>query len=165
MSRRDLFWLTVVLYVAVLVVSWLGAPGRVPLHFDGSGTADRFGSRTSAGLFFTAVGVFLAVLLGGLAAYSHRLPSWLFNVQNKAWWTATPEREGRFRARLREDFFVIGSLTMLLMSALVWQSFRAVDRQPPKLGVGATVALVLFLVLLTAQILVMVFRRYRREEA
>ena len=164
MSRRELFVLTLLLYVVVLVVGWLHAPERVPIHFDGAGRADRFGSRTGAGLLFTGVGAGIGLLLGGLATFADRLPGRLFNVPNKAWWTSTPKRERELRNRLRADFFVIGSLVMLLLSELVGEAYRSAHREPPRMDGAANVVLVVFLLLLGAQIVYMAVRRYAKDD-
>ncbi len=164
MRRRELFVLTLLLYLVVLVVGWLHAPERVPVHFDGSGRADRFGGRAQAGLVFAAVGAATALVLGLLAGFADRLPNGLFKVPNKAWWTATPERERELRTRLQADFYVIGSLTMLLLSELVGEAYRSAHRDPPRLDASANVVLVVFLLLLGAQIVHMAVRRYAKDE-
>ena len=81
-------------YVVVLV--WLGVslPDRVPMHFDGAGDADSWGSRTEALVLWTVLGV--ALLGGGALLARHATGgdgTWL-NLPHKDYWLA-PERRRR----------------------------------------------------------------------
>lgn len=113
-------------YVAVLV--WLGLtlPDRVPMHFDGAGSADSWGSRTEALALWTVLGV---VMLGGGALLARHATggdgTWL-NLPHKDYWLA-PERREAFRRRFEGDMLGFLAWTGLLLVVLMLITGWAAD--------------------------------------
>lgn len=107
-----------------VVLLWLGVlawqvavlPERVPTHFGADGRADGWSSRTGA-LAFSALIPLLVVLPMPLLS---RLALWApgqINAPNKEWWTATGPRLRRFERLMREDLWLITTVTLLLLVA------------------------------------------------
>jgi uncharacterized membrane protein len=144
-TARRTFVASTVLLVAALVVAAVGLPEQVPLHFDGTGDADRWGSRTEALVTMSLVGGLLVVLLGGTAAFVDRLPVTMLNVPHKQWWTASPEREARMRRMMATDLYVIGAATVLLVALAVLATLQAA-RTDATLGGLFVAGLVVYLV-------------------
>ncbi|WP_164519569.1 DUF1648 domain-containing protein [Nocardioides ferulae] len=161
------FLLTCAAYAGLVAASAWWLPARVPLHFGGSGEPDRWGSRTEALWTFGLVGAGVAVLLGGLAALTARLPlrSSLVNIPHKDWWTATEEREAEARRRLRNDLYGFGAATMLFLGTMVVNTGIAARSDEPSLGWSFALATGLFVVGVLAWAGWTTFARYRPEEA
>ena len=147
------------------VVAWMVAvvllPARVPLHFDASGDADRWGGRGSALIAFAVLGIGLGGLLHLAARYVDRIPVSLLNTPHKDWWTATPERLAELRRRTTREVRVIGAATMALLTALVLCTVRAARAEVPRLDWIFFACLVAYLVF----IVVWVVRLYRDRRA
>ena len=148
---RTAFLLTVSAYaVIVAAAAWL-LPDRVPLHFGIGGEPDRWGSRTEALVAFGLVGAGVAALLGGGARLVHRLPlhsGWV-NLPHKEWWTATPEREQRARARMARQTYTMATATMLLVGTAVVLTILAARRDDPELAAGGWILLAMVVLVLT----------------
>lgn len=145
---RGIFWLTVVLGVAVTVLAWFVLPDRVPLHFGGSGQVDRWGSRTEAVVTTGVVVVGIALLFWALTVWIPKAPASLLNIpaKDKEWWLATPERRRRLDRRLVEDLHVIGAATLLLVVVVELMTMAQAGADDPALGPWFWVALALYLV-------------------
>jgi uncharacterized membrane protein len=161
-TARLTFVASVVLLVAALVAAAVGLPEQVPLHFDGSGDADRWGSRTEALVTMSLVGAFLVVLLGGSAAFVDRLPVTLLNVPHKQWWTATPDREARLRRMMATDLYAIGAATVLLVALAVLATLRAA-RTDATLGGLFLAGLVVYLLVVVGWTVWACTSRYRHR--
>lgn len=103
--------------VCVLLAAWL-LPDRVPLHFNGSGTADRYGSRAEALLLFGLLAVVLLAVLAGSRQLVQRAGLDLVKVPHAAYWKR-PEREAELRRRMRVDLDRMFAATFLLCAAVV----------------------------------------------
>lgn len=164
---RIAFLLTLVAYAVLVVVAALVLPERVPLHFGFGGEADRWGTRTEAVLTFGLLGAGLAVVLGGGAELSSRLPlrsPWV-NLPHKAWWTATPEREMRACERLRHDLYVIATAVMVLVSAVLVLTLVAARTEEARLPGGSGLSIGVLVVVLVGGLALVLwqFRRFRPE--
>ena len=141
-----------------VVLLWLGVlawqvavlPERVPTHFGADGRADGWSSRTGA-LAFSALIPLLVVLPMPLLS---RLALWApgqINAPNKEWWTATGPRLRRFERLMREDLWLITTVTLLLLVAgqvgIVLAARSGGDAMPTWI---LPVALVVFLVAIGA---------------
>ncbi len=117
---RQALLLVFAAYVVALAWAALVMPERVPSHFDGSGQADGWSSRTSVIVFWTVTG--LVVLLGVPAL--GRLATagdgtWVNMPQcSKDYWFA-PERRAEFRVRLADDMDGFAALTALLLVTML----------------------------------------------
>ena len=164
MTARHTYLATLVCFLLVLVCCAAAMPADVPLHFGGSGAADRWGSRTEAITTMTIVGGLLAVVLGGTAALVDRLPLASLNVPHKVWWTATPEREQRMRAMMRTDLYALASATMLFLAVVVVAMTVAARSEDPALGPVFFVGLASYLVFVVAWTSWSLGTRYRRRD-
>lgn len=167
MRARVLFLAALGADVLVLLLALRLLPAeRVPLHFAGSGSPDRFGSRGRAVSEMAAVVVVLAAATGGLALLTPRVPlSWVnLPARRRAWWTATPERTDRLRRMLRDDLFVVGAMTLALVAVVDVQTVLVADDPDPRLGPLFWVALVVYLAAVLAWVAHVLRGRYRPGE-
>ena len=148
-------------YAGVLLIAAVTLPDRVPIHFGPRGEADRIVGREEALVTFAVLGLGIAVLMVGLARWMRRAPLTMVNVPHKDWWTATPAREARLRARLETDLLGIGALTMALLVVVQVLTVRAADDPAPSLGPAAGIAVVAYVVVLLAVLVWISTRRYR----
>ncbi|MAY98872.1 DUF1648 domain-containing protein [uncultured Nocardioides sp.] len=148
-------------YAGVLLIAAVTLPDRVPIHFGPGGEADRIVGRQEALVTFAVLGLGIAVLMVGLARWMRRAPLTMVNVPHKDWWTATPAREARLRARLETDLLGIGALTMVLLVVVQAVTVRAADDPEPSLDPVAVAATVGYVALLLAAVLWIATRRYR----
>lgn len=146
-AARRLFLAALALYVAVVAAAATLLPARVPLHFDGSGQPDRYGSRTEALVSFGALGLVMTLVLGGLAIWAPRIPLTLINMPaaGKEWWSATPEREARMRGRLGREAWEMGAATLLFLAGVCLLVVRAARAADPVLDAWFWLALVAYL--------------------
>jgi uncharacterized membrane protein len=163
-TARSTFLVSVVCLLAALVCAAYLLPDEVPLHFDGSGDPDHWGSRTEALVTMGAVGLLLALVLGGTAALTERMPVSLLNVPHKDWWTATPDREQRMRQMMRTDLYALGAATMLLVALAVVGTVVAARSDEPALGPFVYVGLGCYLVFVAAWTVWSLRTRYRRRD-
>lgn len=103
-------------YLAVVVIFAVGAPTRVPSHFNGAGVADDWSSKSSTVVFMTLIGVGLPVLLGIPWPWG-RWPA-LLNVPYKDHWIETDQRAG-LTARVVTFMRLVGGLVCALMGAML----------------------------------------------
>ncbi|ODU03554.1 MAG: hypothetical protein ABS81_13740 [Pseudonocardia sp. SCN 72-86] len=106
--------------VYVLVVVW--AAGRlpatdVPLHFTGSGAADRLGTAGDAITAWVVLGsIMIAISVGALLAVQ-RAPLRRLNVPYRDHWTA-PEHVPTLRRMLAADASVVLSATLVVLTLM-----------------------------------------------
>lgn len=149
-------------YVAVLVFLAVTLPDRVPMHFDGAGNADSWGSRTEALVLWTVLGV---VILGGgalLARYATGGDGTWLNLPHKDYWLA-PERREAFRRRFESDMLGFIAWTGLLLIVLMLITGRAADNGGDMPGWVFWAAMAVYLVG-TGVWLGWLLRRYRPPE-
>lgn len=134
---------------------------NVPLHFDATGTADRFGSRTEALLVLLFIGVVLVgVGAAGITA-AHRGSLSKVNVPYREYWTA-PERRDRLRRMIAWDIALVMSVTLLLASLLPPALVTAVNADPVGLPVPVLWGVLGgYLAALAAWVLWLLTHRYR----
>lgn len=160
---RHCFWLSALVALAVSVLAWSTLPDRVPLHFDGAGDPDRWGSRAEAVLTLGAVKAGMVVLFWGLASWVPRVPETLLNLpkRDKDWWLATPERRRRLDERIVWDLHVMGALTILFGVVVELFTIQSA-RNETGLGAWFWVALAGYLMAVLGYAGFMVAVRYRR---
>ena len=147
MSRRWLWLYLSVLAVAALLadVAWYypQLPQQVPLHFNGAGQPDNWGTKHEL-LGVTLGGIAILVTLLMPSVYLMKvLPTSLFNMPHRDYWLA-PERAAATRQMLMERMGWISCATLVLMCWLFHTSLHAVFRQPPEMA-SPIVALSVFL--------------------
>ncbi|GAB2772552.1 hypothetical protein GCM10027020_27210 [Nocardioides salsibiostraticola] len=125
---------SVVVFGVCLVVAYLTLPERVPVHFETSGDPDRVVGRTEALVTTAILGAAMALFLGSLAAYSHRIPFTWINIPHKEWWQASPVRERRLRTMLGADLYWMAAATMLLIAGILLLMISASRAEVPRLS-------------------------------
>lgn len=151
-------------FVVSLVVAGNLFPRRVPIHFDLGGDPDQWLARTDALVLFAIIGLAGGLVFGVLAAGATRIPVRMFNVPDRDWWAATPEREAELRQRMRTDMFAFGGGFLLFLAVLTALTVRASRMVRPHLDGWFVAALVLFVASVLGWVVFMVRVRYRRAE-
>lgn len=146
MSARAAFLGATAAYALAFLVAVARLPDRVPLHFDGGGQVDRWGDRATALVLLAVLGVAMTLLFEWTAGQTDRIRIAWLNVPHQDWWTATPERESVLRARMSTDLWVIGALTMALLTVVEVSIVVAAHTEDPALGWPFFVALAVYLV-------------------
>ncbi len=160
-------WLVVAVGAALYAgaVVWMAGqlpPTGVPVHFDASGTPDRFGSRAEAvGSAATAGAVVAAIAVAALALVRWA-PVRLLNVPHREYWTA-PERVDRFRRMVGRDLALLLGGTLALLSLLPIGTVLATRADPVALPGLLAWALAGYLVAVGLWALWVVRYRYRPD--
>ena len=142
---RVAFVVAALLYAAVVAVSALVLPERVPVHFGPGGEADSYETRTWAITVDVVLGTALTALFAGLAAWMRRVPLDFVNVPHPEHWK-TPEHEPELRRRLRDDLYGVGAATLLLLAALTAVITRVAVEGGDRLPWGALGLVLAYLV-------------------
>lgn len=116
-------WILVLM--AGLTVLWLGVlawqvavlPERVATHFDGSGQADGWSSKTGALVFSTMMPLAVVFPMPLLSLLAIRWPQSI-NAPNRDWWIASGARLRRFERLLREDLWLITAAALVMIIAI-----------------------------------------------
>ncbi|KRF16749.1 hypothetical protein ASG90_10915 [Nocardioides sp. Soil797] len=156
------FRASVLAYFVTVVIAALNYPDRVPVHFDASGTADRFQPREVAVLSMAAIGLGIALLLHLLIRVFVRGSLTHLNIPHKSWWMQ-PQNSDRLRRMLATDLAWIGGCTMTLMTCMLAITVKVADDREPSMGAFGWVALFGFLIAVTGQIVFMYTSRYRPD--
>ena len=160
MTGRRFFWLAVGVFVAGLAVSWVVLPDRVPLHFGGDGSADRWGTPEEAVTEMALVGLLVGVLMFVLAMSAWRLPFDFVSIPDKEFWQR-PENQRVARRRLQDDMYHVGGSLMLFLTAVqAYTVFVADDPRPSFYPWGVVLAVLFVAGLVVALVLRMRF--YKR---
>lgn len=153
-----------VAFAVSLVVAGNLFPRRVPIHFDLGGDPDQWLGRTDALVLFAIIGLAAGLMFGVLAAGASRIPVRMFNVPDRDWWAATPQRENELRRRLRTDMFAFGGGFLVFLALLTLLTVRASRMADPHLDGWFVALLVLFGVGAVGWLVYLVRVRYRRSE-
>ena len=150
-------------YVAALFWAASALPERVASHFDFSGTADGWSSRTEHLLFSGLLGVGILVGMPMLASALSRGSGMFINVPHKDYWLddAHPDRRVEFRRRFTDDMFAIAALTGALLLWMQVETVWANQQSAPQLSPYWIVAIVAYLVLTLIWTVRVVTVRYR----
>ncbi|MGQ0553143.1 MAG: DUF1648 domain-containing protein [Planctomycetota bacterium] len=161
MNRLALFVLLalMLLFGAQAAYYYPQMPERMATHFDFSGQADGYMSR-SALIWVTA---FTALMSGGMmfgiALLLKRLPDSLINMPNKDYWLVPARRDESLDA-MTGSLLWIGSATMGLMLVVFQSIYRANLDGSNAVGWSAMVLLGVYLLIVLA-IAVRMMRRFR----
>lgn len=149
-------------YICAVVMAAGALPADdIPLHFDATGTADRFGSRGEALGVFIGLGVLLSAVGAGGILFARRGSLSLVNVPYREYWTA-PERRDQLRRMIAWDIALLMSVTLVFAGLLPLALLTALDADP--VGLPAPVlwgVLGGYLVAVAVWIFWLVTRRYR----
>ena len=163
MSSRGAFVVSVATFGVVLAIAATELPDRVPMHFDATGSADRWAGRTEAIVTFGLLGLFVGGLFGGIAAATGRIPMSMVNVPHQHWWLAEPDRERRMRGLLRADMYWFAATTMALLTIIVALTLRASRLDKPHLDAWFWVSIGLYLAATFGYLFYCWRSRYRPE--
>jgi hypothetical protein len=150
----------VVLYFAVLVALSFALPGRVPLHWNGAGSPDSFGSPAQFATGFAVPGIVLFALFFGIMVLLRRGSLVIFNVPYP-WYWKTPAHEARLRIMLRSDLNYLFCAVYLFLTVLVIGTVASALDRTHQLSWLIPVALVVFLVFVVGYVAYMFAHRYR----
>ena len=156
------FWSCCLVYAVVLGVLAATLPERVPLHFGADLEVDRSGSRAELLVAAALAGGLIALVVGGAARWTQRLPLDWVNVPHPEYWK-TPQHEVELRRRVRTDLFALGAATLLVLCAMGTLVGAAASAGTGLSG-WAVVLLVGFLVGVVAWAVWLATHRYRPPE-
>ena len=105
-------------YVVVLALKWAQLPEQVPLHFDGTGAADKYGGKGSL-----IVQPVIAAFIFGIIAIVERVPS-LWNLPVKVT-AANRERVYAFTTLLLGIIVILVTVLILYSGICCMASFGA----------------------------------------
>lgn len=159
-----LFTAGAVALLVSLVVAGNLFPRRVAIHFNLSGEPDEFLSRADALVLMSIIGLTGGLIFGLLAAGASRIPIGMFNVPDRDWWAATPERETELRRRMRSDMFGFGGVFLMFVAALTLMTLRASRMAEPHLDAWFVALIVGFALLVIGWVLYLVRVRYRASD-
>ena len=157
---QRLFWAGTVLYAVVVAAYARVLPDTVPMHFGGSGGADRFGTRTELLLVESGIGVAMVALFVATVAVMRRAPLQWVNVPHPEYWK-TESNAPKLRRRMEADAWSIGTATMLLLTAVAALTARAALDGSGRLPAATPVVLVAYLAYVLGLCVWAVVRRYR----
>lgn len=164
MSWARTLWSTVTtVYVALLFWAAMELPERVASHFDFTGSADGWSSRTGHLVFSGLIGLAVVVVPPLLAGALTRGSGTFINVPHKDYWLddAHPARRVDFRLRFVEDMAMFSALTGLLLIWMQVETVWANRQEPQQLSPGAAIAVGVYLVLIGAWTVWIATVRYR----
>ncbi len=150
----------VVLYFAILVGLSLLLPARVPLHWNGVGHPDGFGTRVQLSTVFAVPGVILFVLFFGVMALLRRGPLTVLNVPYP-WYWKTEQHEARLRLMLREDLNALFCGIYLFLTVVLVGTFASALDRTRQLSWLIPVAIGAFVVFVIGYLVYMFAYRYR----
>ncbi len=161
MNRPALFALLALtlLFGAQAAYYYPQMPERMASHFDLSGQADGFMSR-SALIWLTALTALMTGgMMLGIALLLKRLPDSLINMPHKDYWLA-PERRDESLDAMTASLLWIGSATMGLMLVVFQSIYRANLDGSNAIGWSSMILLGVYL-LIVLTIAVRMMRRFR----
>lgn len=127
-------WVTLVAGAVVYALSAVWAAGQlpaggIPLHFDASGQADRFGDADDVITLWTWLGLGMLALGAAVTLLAQRGPLRFMNIPHRAYWTA-PSRVATLRSMLAADVATVLGATLVFLALIpVWTVLgaRSVD--------------------------------------
>lgn len=151
-------------FAVTLAVAGNLLPRRVPIHFDLEGHPDQWLGRTDVLVLLAILGLTGGLVFGVLGAGASRIPVRMFNVPDREWWAASPEREAELRRRLRTDMYACGGGLLLFLAALTGLIVRAARMAEPHLDALFLVVLALYLAAVLGWVVHLVRVRYRATD-
>ena len=96
-------------------------PDRMAVHFDGSGTPDRWSGKWEMTIVMLAVTLLYFLLFGLFSILLPKMPHQLWNLPRKDYWRAS-ERAAETRTFFGRDFLWMGIGMLLFMGYVQWDS-------------------------------------------
>lgn len=109
--------ITALLPLLYLVVMYDSLPQKVASHFDASGNADGFMTKSSFFFMLGGIVIFLSAMFVGLSIFLRKLPLSLLNVPNKDYWFSDERKEASFD--ITEKIFSLMGIATLLFFLLI----------------------------------------------
>lgn len=135
-------------------------PDRVAIHFNAAGIADAWGPKSAFLEIFGLVFNIVAVLFCGLALLLRRIPDSMMNLPNKDYWLA-PERREQTMARLTDQMFFTGAMTLILLDALFFLTMKANLTTSPTLPATLMWAMIIGFIVINIAWIVSMLRSFR----
>ena len=104
-------------------------PDRMAVHFDGSGTPDRWSGKWEMTLVMLGVAILYSLIFGVFSIFLPRIPSRWWNLPRKDYWL-TPERAAKTRTEFCRDYLTIGIVMLALMAYVLWDVLQANTVRP-----------------------------------
>ena len=104
-------------------------PDRMAVHFDGSGTPNRWSGKWEMTGAMLGVSLLYILLFGVFSIYLPKMPSNLWNLPCKDYWLA-PERAAETLTSFGRDYLWMGILMLLLTGYVQWDVFQANTVRP-----------------------------------
>ena len=123
------FFLLVFCLAGIAIWSHVQLPDRMAVHFDGSGTPDRWSGKWEMTGVMLGVAVLYSLIFGVFSIYLPKLPARLWNLPRKDYWLA-PERASETLTSFGRDYLWMGILMLLLMGYVQWDVFQANTVRP-----------------------------------
>jgi hypothetical protein len=113
-----LFWTLAAVYLGLVIWAAGVLPERVPAHWSGTDSPDRWGSRAETVVMLVVLGVIMVGMFGLMLVFLPRSRSltWV-NLPNK-WYWEQPERLPETRHRIKVDLGVLGCLAVAFSCAV-----------------------------------------------
>ena len=162
---RPLHLLSAVAAVGVVAWSHAGLPEQVAIHFNASGVADSFASRSTSQLLLAGTVVVMTVIFWGIAALIRVVPVSMVNIPHREYWLA-PERKERTVASIGAWGHWFGAGVNLFLGWVAYLAAQANLASPPRLDPTPMISgLVVFGAVATAGVIGLVVRFARRPPA
>ena len=126
-----IFFLLVVGLVGMAIWQHGQLPDRMAVHFDGSGTPDRWSGKWEMTGAMLGVALLYSLLFGLSSMMLPKLPRRLWNLPRKDYWLA-PERVAETLTSFGRDFLWMGTVMLLLMGYVQWDVFQANTVRPDR---------------------------------
>ena len=114
---RLAFWTTVALFAALAAWLLVAGPPEVIGHFGADNGSPRFDPTPVFVGYMTLIVAFLIGIFLSVPAFVRRIPIEFVNVPNRQLWD-TPERRAVLARRIGADMYVLGAVSMLLMTGM-----------------------------------------------
>ena len=158
--HRAALAVSAVLHTAAVVWAAVRLPARVPVHWSGGLSPDRWGSRTQFVTATALVGVGVAALLVGVAVLLRRIPVRWIDVPYADHWR-DPRHEGELRRRLVQDALALCTATLLLLAVITLLAVDAATSPQQRLSGWTVVVVVGYLATVLGRVLWIATVRYR----
>ncbi len=126
-GQQKFFLLLTTVSLLQMLHFWPLMPDTMASHFDRSGQANGWASKTFFFVFYAGLIALFLIIFRVLPGQFKRFPDGLINLPNKDFWLALERREATF-AVIEKQMTLFGNVTMVLIIGamqLVFQANRA----------------------------------------
>lgn len=133
---RVAFFLTIIVFITAVIIGASALPERIATHFDATGNADGWMSRTTHVAGFLVLGLAVPGFILGLVYAIRLFPASMLNVPHADYWR-TPVNYPRACAYLFNHALWLAALNTLFLTALHACIVHANTTTPPSLPTSA----------------------------